>query len=97
MAEQVLLEYAAKPDHVEDIAREAERFVEVSLDREAHLARHEAYRIEATRTFVHLLTFEDGLAARDHRTAKHTERFTEAIQEGIEGDLDVRELEPVSG
>lgn len=95
MSVRVLLEYTAKAKRVADVEAAAESLVEASRAREAELSRHEAYRIEGTRTFVHVLEFEDGLAARDHRNSDHVREFTEAVEGALEGDMDVRELEPV--
>lgn len=92
MAAHLLVEYTAHEDHVEDVQAAAQTFVEESLDVEPHLTRHEAHRIEGTRTFVHVLVFEDSLALREHRSREHTERFTEDLEALLEGDLDVRRL-----
>lgn len=96
MTVRVLVEYTAREGRLDPVREAARRFAETSLDREPGLVRHEAYRIEGTRTFVHVLAFEDGLAARDHRNARHTREFTSAIADEIEGGLDARELEAVA-
>lgn len=95
MPAHVLLEYTVVPDRLDEVQAAAQRFVADSRAGEDHLDRHEAYRIEGTRTFVHVLVFEDELAARDHRDAEHTRAFTEAVAENLESGPDIRELDPV--
>lgn len=97
MAAHLLVEYTARDDAVDEVQQAARAFHEATLENEPHLVRHDAHRIDGTRTFVHVLAFEDALALREHRGREHTETFTEAIAEGLEGDLDVRRLRPIDG
>lgn len=95
MPAHVLLEYTVVPDRLDEVQAAAQRFVDDSTAKEDHLRRHQAYRIEGTRTFVHVLVFEDELAVRDHRNADHTRAFTEAVADHLESGPDIRELDPV--
>lgn len=97
MAQHVLLEYTVLAERLDQVQEAARGFLETSRKREGRLRRHQAYRIEGTRTFVHVLAFEDGLAAREHRSREHTESFTEALEGNLEGEIDLRGLEPVEG
>jgi quinol monooxygenase YgiN len=94
MAAHLLVEYTARDDAVDEVQAAARRFRENSLE-EPHLVRHEAHRIGETRTFLHVLEFEDALALREHRGRPHTETFTEEITELLDGELDIRRLHPL--
>jgi quinol monooxygenase YgiN len=90
-----MLEYTARPGTLDELREAAREFVDTSLERESGLSRHEAHVVGTSRQVVHVMTFEDGLAARDHREAKHTRSFTEHLEELAEDDLAVHELDPV--
>lgn len=92
----VMLEYTAKPERFDELREAAREFVDTTLEREPQLSRHEAHVVETSRQFVHLLTFDDALAAREHRQAKHTREFTERFEDAFEGAPSVHELEPVA-
>lgn len=96
MAAYLLVEYTAADDAVDDVQVAARRFREASLDGEPHLVRHDAHRIGETRTFLHVLEFEDSLALREHRSRPHTETFTEDVEPHLDGELDVRRLHPLA-
>jgi quinol monooxygenase YgiN len=96
MAAHLLVEYTAEDDAVEEAQAAARTFREESLANEPHLVRHEAHRIDETRTFLHVLEFEDSLALREHRDRPHTETFTEEIADLLDGELDVRRLRPLA-
>lgn len=96
MAAYLLVEYTARDDDVDEAQAAARTFRQESLDNEPHLVRHDAHRIEETRTFLHVLEFEDSLALREHRSRPHTEAFTEEIEPLLDGDLDVRRLRPLA-
>lgn len=95
MAAYLLVEYTAEDDAIDDVRSAARAFRQASLDEEPHLVRHEAHRIEDTRTFLHVLMFEDSLALREHRGRPHTEAFTEDLEDLLDGELDVRRLQPL--
>lgn len=96
MAAYLLVEYTAEDDAVEDAKEVAVTFRETSLENEPHLVRHDAHRIEETRTFIHVLEFEDALALREHRGRPHTETFTAEIEPLLDGELDIRRLRPLA-
>lgn len=96
MAAHLLVEYTAEDDTLHDVQAAGREFRRASLDNEPHLVRHDAHRIEETRTFLHVLEFEDSLALREHRSRPHTEAFTEEIEPLLDGDLDVRRLRPLA-
>lgn len=95
MAAHLLVEYTARDEAVDEAMAAARTFREDSLANEPHLNRHEAHRIEDTRTFIHVLVFEDSLALREHRGRPHTETFTEEIADLLDGELDIRRLRPI--
>lgn len=95
MAAHLLVEYTAEDDAVDDVTAAARTFRDTSLDEEPHLVRHDAHRIGETRTFLHVLEFEDALALREHRDRPHTETFTEDVADHLDGELDVRRLYPI--
>lgn len=95
MAVHALLEATAEPGQLDAVRSATERFVEAVQEREAQAKRIEAFTLEGTRTVLVHLVFEDPLAARDHRSAKHTRTFTDTLDDACEA-VDLHELEPVT-
>lgn len=96
MPTHALVEATAEPGRIEEVEDAARDFVEAVRAREAGARRADALRLTGTRTVVVHLVFEDSLAAEDHRSAKHTRRFTERVDAACEAfDVhDVDALEP---
>lgn len=97
MPVHVILEYTAHEDAVEEVAERARTFAEQARQREAKSTRHEVFRPQGSRTFLHLIGFADSLAAEEHRTAKHTRAFTDGLDDLIEGEAELIELDRLGG
>lgn len=94
MTVHALVEATAAPGRLEETAEAARAFVDAVRQREAHAERAEVYTIDGTRTLIVHLVFEDALAAEDHRSAKHTQAFTETLDEACQA-VDLHELTPL--
>lgn len=97
MPVHAMLQYTAREGAVEELTEHARAFAGHATEREPHALRHEVLRFEGSRTFLHLMSFEDALAAEDHRSSKHTRRFTADLAGLIEGDPQLLELEHLAG
>lgn len=91
MPEHALLEITVEPGQHDQVLEAVSSFVDTVRDRETRTRTVEAFAIEGTRTVLVHLVFEDALAARDHREAKHTRAFTDEIADVAEA-IDVHEL-----
>ncbi len=89
-----LLEVTAKQGQLDAIKKATQGFIHDIQQREEKTRSVQAFTLQGTRSVLIQLTFNDQLAAHDHRQAPHTGRFTEQIQPHAE-HVDLHELDPL--
>lgn len=75
---RLIARYQIKEGAVDEVNKIIRRFIS-AVEKEEPQTDYNAYRLGETREFIHLMTFPDESAQKQHQNAAYTKEFAEAL------------------
>lgn len=75
---RLIAQYRIKEDSLNEVREAIRKFVS-SVEQEESNTEYNAYRLGNTYRFIHLMTFPDESAQKEHQNASYTVEFAETL------------------